>query len=602
MILKYFFVYVPATVFGLLLLSILMASAFPLSWFGRIYNYQPQGETELALILMSVFIYLALSYLLLRLGVTTLWIRGVTALVGSVGISVVVAMNMLGAAISGRGNSESITLELAWWMTTPVRNEHYLWRLESDNTEYRQRAADGLKRSIDSSGVKREKVRVLRAVAKALNKEQDADVRHAMLRLLKTSSLQDAPLQAEVVAGLKANDPAIRDAAAKVLGKVNAPPDTIITALLVVAGNDSDITVRHQALQSLSQLAPRHKELEKLLIISMEHGDPFAATTLLDINQSDLRVLLAFKRFLRSTDPSLRVAWLTAVVDTPPDGSFREASIREPLIKSQAFNLRLALLDALRDHDARVRVAAITAIERAYPHDAQVAQVFAGLLQDDAVSVRQVAVIGILRYIYDLMDESSDQPKPKKPRVVDMRIQQALIERLQDIDVEIREKVAICLSTAAPTEPDIQLAMIKAIDNKGRNSGDYYQNLINGIITGSKVATYQPNSAVLVAARNLLHHQDDDVRLGGMMITQWNRPRDSAGESALIQEMRNASEMEMWENALIENSIVVLARITPHSAAAVAELTKLIGDSGGSMFSYEASEAAKQILKSIKKP
>lgn len=604
MTLKYLILYFPATVLTLLVVSIFIASAFPLSWMGQIYNYQPRDAAEIALAMMTMICYLLVYYVLSRFGVNTLWLRGTIALVGAGIIAVVVAMSMIGAAISGGSKNKSILINFAWWLTTPLRNEHYLGNLESTNVKHRKLAAAELYYVIEPRDTKQEKIRLFLAFAKAFNNEQDAEVRRALLLLLKKSHLKDATLQREILYGLTAKDAEIRKAAAGLLGHAQEPQAEIITTLLAVVKNDPDQSVRHQVMMAVSQLAPHNKELEKLLLAAMEQGDPVPATILFDINQKDSRVTKRFAHFISSTNPAVRAAWIDAIQEdrSSLDDFFRPGGIRPGLIKvlGHAFDLQRALLDALKDRDAHVRVSAISALARVYPHDAEVAQTFAEMLKDNEPRVRLAAVERIREYIFDLMKGDSDPPKSKQARVVDIRIQRALAARLLDTDTEIRIAAALCLGIAAPTEPAIQLAMIATLNNEAEETGYYCRNLIDGIIEGSKSSSYTRNAAVLGAAKKLLQHPDEFVRLGGLMIAQWNRPTDSAGQLALIREMIGAKDMDLGANLLIENAAEILTRIHPLSNEAVSELTRIATDQDGDLSNYEVKTAAAKLLQQRK--
>lgn len=399
-----------------------------------------------------------------------------------------------------------------WAVTAPLRPAHFARHL------HEQQGIDGLAEVAGShSGLS---TPLQRAVGKALQHEKDRRRREELIKLMRSCSLRDPRAMEPLVLAMESQDAGIRHAAVEALaGAVELSPRAV-DALFAAMDRDGNPSVRGAAAATLSELAPKDPRLERALLGAIERGEPYGAIVLFNLNADDPRVPAAFARYLRSPDPTLRRAWLDGLADDSRLGAFFRShgirpELRQALAASPAdvLDLRPTLLGMLRDSDGEVRSAAISALGRAYPKDADVEAAISLLLADPIVGVRQKAAQtlsdGVCR---------------------DLEVQRRVVAALEDEDERVRRWCGDLLERLEPEDRGIQLGILRAL-NRGASRRDGTNVSLKAALMTSFRKDSNLDAPRMDALLSLLSHEDLRVRDVGVEIL---RTLDSIPASAQV--------------------------------------------------------------------
>jgi HEAT repeat protein len=316
------------------------------------------------------------------------------------------------------------------------------------------------------------------------------------------------------------------------LASIEAQGPDAISGLLNVLKTDKELEVRCAAARALADLAPKDATLEKALLEAIERGEPYGAMVLFDINPRDPRVPRAYARFLTSPDLNIRCAWLDALYDVRSDidDFFRRDGIRPPLTKTlkeadpKLLDLRPLLMQAMSDSDSAVKIGAIQALRRVYPHDPNAAPAFARLLKDPDENVRHAAVCAL------------GETESKDPTIV-----WALISRLRDTGNGIPFLAAyrlnqMQLKLQMHLDPKMQMAIIEVIKEDDPQSDA--RHVLADIMKDCKT----DDPTVLKAIISLLNHKSPDVRIDAVKILGALRSPEPHIQLALVKALTDESK------------------------------------------------------------
>jgi HEAT repeat protein len=576
---------IPLAALAVMLCFFVLASAFPLSWFEKVVEYNggyKAGFSTSTLVASVPFYYLLVFGGLSLFLSTSPWLRGVISLVVTLLIFGWTAVNGYAAGVAAGGGAKVeggdelmlpvVQLErFLFFITGPIRTNHYLNHLEDANQNTRREAVSEIS-SLAREGRRTHDLSLIRIMAKAFKNSPDQDERQELAGSLFASETNDREALQNIVSVLKSPDIVCRIQAAILLGNLKPALPEAAEALLAVVEVDPEPDVRYHAAKALA-FGMRNKDarLQNSLLAAIERGEPWGAEVLNDIDQCDPRVPEAFIRFLNDKRPAVRSAWLNEVEKEHKEirDSFATHGIcGSRLVKDPVHGpaLRSIMLELTRDSDLSVRASAIKAVTRAFPKDAEALDVFIAALQNPNKEICRSALDGI-----------------EKNGSRDPRVTRALLQAMKNADRDTHWSLALQLIKCDMSDPQIQLGMVEVIRDNTKEIDD---------MVAVELANAKPHTPkVIEALAGLLTHHNTWVRAAGAKILGDINVQDARIQVLLVKQLTSGEGEGMFD--LRYEVRAALRHIHPLSSQAVAELSRLAQGSD-----EELARTAQDLLKS----
>jgi HEAT repeat protein len=563
---------IPLIVLVALLCIFTLASMFPLSELENYVGYgsgYKAGFSGFTFLLSIPFFYLLVWCALLLFPQLSVWLRGVISLVVALLIVGWTVVNGYAAAVGAAGGARVtggdelmlpvvLVEKVLFFVTGPVRANHYIAHLEDADPAVRERAVSAAYMFV-RKGRGKNNLSYIRSMAKAFSNSSNEDERTSLASSLAASETNDREALLTITAVLKSPDAICRAQAADLLGELEPALPEIVEALMTVAQTDPDYEVRYHVGAALARIVPEEARLEALLLAAIERGEPWGARVLYLLNTQDPRVAAAFVCFLKDNRPAVLCAWL--------DAALNEATLINWLMQywSHGPMLRATMLKLMHDADRSVRAAAIKAAARVFTNDTEALLIFIEALSDSTEEIRYDALSGI-----------------RASAARDPRIARALLRALMDSDPKLRFSLAQHLLEFDLDDPQIQLGVVAVIRD---NTDD-----VDFMLTNELAEAKPQTPAVLAALAELLKHRNPWVRFAGAKILGFANVQDARIQVMLVRQLTDTEGDGMDRPG--PEAAEALASIHPLAPETVAALKRLAQGSDESI-----AETARDLLK-----